>query len=111
VRHLAAGQEGLTGSYGEENIGPIYKFWKKLLGDQAVQLNQDATALPEILTAIIGINEGVFRAEDVPVDLRELGRDEEIVLAAARALGVDPQLPTGAPPQDAKKRRRVPTEL
>ena len=100
-----------TGSYQEENIERIYDFWKNLLGDHAVRLNQHATALPEILTAIIGINERVFSAEDVPVDLRELGCEEEIVLAAAKALGVDPQLPKNAAAQGAKKRRRGPKEL
>jgi len=99
-----------TGFYGPQTIDVIFAGWKHLLGNRAIKLDRNATALPEIMTALIGINEGVFTAEEVPVDLRELGCDAAIVNATAAALGVNPGQSRGDTP-DGNKRRRGPKPL
>jgi hypothetical protein len=98
-----------TGCYGAGSIETIYQSWQRLLGDRAIRLDADATALSEIATAVIGINEKVFTAKDVPIDLRELGCDERIVRATADALGVSPGQSGKAAPVSQK--RRGPKEL
>ena len=101
-----------TGSYpGYEER--IFQAWQTLLGPNAIRLDADATALPEVVSALVGITQGVYQAEDVPQDLRELGCDEQIVAATAKALNVGPGN-TGKDEETANERRsqrRGPTKL
>lgn len=81
-----------TNCYRSEGEG-IWPYWQALLGNDAYWLDGDATGFPEIVSAIIGINEGVFTANEVPQDLIELGCERPIVEAVAKALRVE------APPE------------
>lgn len=100
-----------TGHYGRENIEPIYRSWHELLGTNVIRLDHDATGLPEVVSALIGIMRGVFKAEDVPQDLRQLGCEEPIVTAVARALQVGPGDAAKAGSEKPSARRRGPTAL
>lgn len=86
-----------TGWYGEEGK-IIWPYWQQLLGNDAYWLDGKAKGLPEIVSAIIGINEGVFTADQVPQDLIELGCETTIVQAVAKALRVE------APKSDEEKK-------
>ena len=92
-----------TEAYGPENVEPIWGFWKKLMGSNAIRLDKEATAVPEIVSALIGIGEGVFKADEVQRDLLQLGCDQKIVGAVATALGLEPEGATGDE-KPAKKR-------
>jgi hypothetical protein len=93
--------------YGENEGRLIWKYWQELLGENAYRLDGEATGLPELVSSIIGINEGVFSAQQAPQDLIELGTDVNIVKAVAESLRVN--APTGS--SDVGTKRRRPTRL
>jgi hypothetical protein len=85
--------------------GPsIWNYWQKLLGNDAYRMDGEATGLPELVAAIIGMNEGVFSADQVPADLLALGTDATIVKAVAESLRVD--MPRDGGDVGTKRRRR-----
>lgn len=99
-----------TGSY--HNSGQtIFSSWETLLGQNAIWLDGQATGLPEVVSALIGTALGTFSVNDVPRDLREIGCEEPIIAAVAKALKVS----AGDAPQGtsaaATKRTRGPTKL
>ena len=97
-----------TEAYGRENVEPIWRSWQELLGDHAIRLDTQATAVPEIVASLVGISVGAFEAVDVPKDLRELGCDAAVITAVARALNVPDGLPSDEPERASKRQRRGP---
>lgn len=92
-----------TGSYREQGETTIWPFWQNLLGNDAYRLDAKATGLPELVNAIIGINEGQFTAEQVPQDLLELGCEAEICKAVAASLRLPEPTPGDVQTQETKE--------
>jgi hypothetical protein len=78
-------------SYGGD--AEILAFWKKLLGQNVIEL-ADADAVCETIALAIGISEGTTDLSAAAVDLEDLGVDALIVRSVTNALAL---LPTGQP--------------
>lgn len=100
-----------TGHYGRQYIEPIYQAWHELLGNDVIRVDSEATGLPEVVSALIGATRGVFKVEDVPQDLRQLGCEEPIVAAVAKALRVGPGDASKNQAGAKTERRRGPVAL
>lgn len=95
-----------TNSYRENTVETIWKHWQKRLGKNAIRLDANATALPEITSALIGITEGHYKASEVPKNLVSIGCTADIVRAAALALNVPDTDSKQAAPSPRKRGAR-----
>ncbi len=87
----------------------IWQHWQQRLGQNAIRLDAKGTALPEIISSLIGMTEGHFTATQVPQKLLELGCSAEIIAATARALNV--QTGSTATQAHAEPRKRGPRRV
>lgn len=80
-------------SYGGSPV--ILNFWRNLLGQQVLEL-EDAAAVCELIALTIGLNEGKVDLYAGADDLRDCGSSETAIQSVSKALAKVPRAPAAA---------------
>jgi hypothetical protein len=78
-----------TGASGGKD-SRVSDFWKKTIGEQRVLQLQDPGDIAELITLVIGMNEGTIGMDDGIADLRQHGANDKTIVAVKNAVSVLP---------------------